>query len=731
MMDSTTPPTQVNLSEPCPLDTALTTVPDDLVRLVAGLFEPGDLVLVRLIETWVEGGKKKSRVVRTEHLTPDRLTAPDTWHRLLRAAEQERANIFFGVCPRPRPRANKAHHIQVVRVLWADLDNVTVAEALARVERAGLPRPSVVIDSGHGVHLYWILAEPYVIDDPPPEGPHNKSAKKHPLSPKGQRIQRLIKGIWQAIGGDHTQDLSRLLRLPAAMNRKDERNGTPPVPCSLRECDPGRRYPLPLFEHFAAAEPQAPAEAPELKAEDPAIAYLAGTGQTDCDALPPEVRCQLDRLVRECESPRDDDRSRADFALCCWAVRHSICGQVVWERLKNVGKTAQRGWEYFAETWDNAERDVGHQGTPGASANGPGRRVPCGSLTLFIVHARQTPARLSARVQVLHDGRQLDQLSIGDSNNSRTAAVRALCRQPYISRDQAEAAVAEVLVEAARMAARKEEGLTITEIVRAGVPADYKPDFRVGDGRYWCEALGGEITREKYIGLVLDSLVDAAAAAVDAPRRDGLINRASLIHAVEMELRVVWAGLTDGLPAEAEATLGPQSKAARRWRQHLFLVLTTPQTFEVARSVEGTSGEQVSSRASLITRIQTQARAYLKGEPVPRANPGWQQAHRAFPAWWARRPPSAGKGPPIVIALRWDLGHHCQHAKLPLPGVSDMESLHEVGTRYGVLDSSPPVAAELSGGRRKLAVLAADVTEELLETPQEGAEETQPAAGQS
>ena len=37
--------------------------------------------------------------------------------------------------------------------------------------RRGVPPPSIVVHSGHGVHLYWILSEPVIIDDaldPPP-----------------------------------------------------------------------------------------------------------------------------------------------------------------------------------------------------------------------------------------------------------------------------------------------------------------------------------------------------------------------------------------------------------------------------------------------------------------------------------------------------------------------------------------------------------------------------------
>ena len=135
-------------------------------------------------------------------------------------------------------------------------------------------------------HLYWILSEPYLIDDvgdPPPvftdftdqgEGKKKKPRKylkgadgekvyidgqdKHnapSLSPKAQHIQDILAGMASKIGGDHTTDLSRLLRVPGTLNRKDQRNGREPVPCTLVECDPNRRYSIDEFAKYAEASP--------------------------------------------------------------------------------------------------------------------------------------------------------------------------------------------------------------------------------------------------------------------------------------------------------------------------------------------------------------------------------------------------------------------------------------------------------------------------------------------
>jgi hypothetical protein len=55
--------------------------------------------------------------------------------------------------------------------LWADIDNCDVSVALARAASAALPYPTAVVNSGNGVHLYWRLEQPFVIDDAGPSIP--------------------------------------------------------------------------------------------------------------------------------------------------------------------------------------------------------------------------------------------------------------------------------------------------------------------------------------------------------------------------------------------------------------------------------------------------------------------------------------------------------------------------------------------------------------------------------
>lgn len=252
------------------------------VDFLTAIFAPGDLVLFRPTEVWKnEHGKMQSRVVHAEvQYARLGVRVPgggwqfvrpqlETLIRRLNAiGETERANIFFGVCPRfgGKGEFDRVWQIRTVRNLWADLDGVSADQAIARCDAAELPRPSIVVRSGNGVHLYWCLDSPVILDDyesdPLPirveygeanpetgkrkakpyiveggdkseERTYLTAATRPELSEKANQVQDTLSGIAKKIGGDHTHDMTRLLRLPGTLNRKNERNGERPRPCEV------------------------------------------------------------------------------------------------------------------------------------------------------------------------------------------------------------------------------------------------------------------------------------------------------------------------------------------------------------------------------------------------------------------------------------------------------------------------------------------------------------------
>lgn len=354
-------------------------------RFLSALFGPDEWILLRPIETWNEGGFKRSRTDfegtrslrlanRSETLLPV----------VMQRSERSRTNLFFGVCPRfGQAGYDLQFQIRKAHCLWADIDDTTVEAALETCEESNLPQPSIVVKSGHGAHLYWLLSDPYIIDDvaDPPKVEQEwvdleikgeskrkpiqyfkdggdkvylqdpKSEKKIPsnepdLSAKAKRFRNILAGLAKTIGADHTIDLSRLLRIPGTMNRKDQRNGAEPVPCELVRCEPERRYSLDEFEHLAEKSDEAKKEKALANIPLPIVRKMNPTRE---DKLNEKVAaCGLDGI----------DRSRADYHLCLWAIERGYDKADVWQRCQNVGKFEERGEDYFHQTWDKAEGDA-------------------------------------------------------------------------------------------------------------------------------------------------------------------------------------------------------------------------------------------------------------------------------------------------------------------------------------------------------------------------------------
>ena len=81
----------------------------------------------------------------------------------------EERDVYFGICPRERMKAEK-EHIHYLVALWADLDIGSEGHEDKRVfyegpqqaakEIRSFPRgPSIIVESGRGAHLCWLLTQ--------------------------------------------------------------------------------------------------------------------------------------------------------------------------------------------------------------------------------------------------------------------------------------------------------------------------------------------------------------------------------------------------------------------------------------------------------------------------------------------------------------------------------------------------------------------------------------------
>ncbi len=148
-------------------------------------------------------------------------------------------SVYFGVHPTscvPSTNANgvaqlpewvrsQRRYIAAVNCLFAEFDSKDFGGDIRAVYKhvQGLPVPaSAVIMSGGGLHVYWLLRDPFVI-----------------LSDDHRDTIGYVQKAWsKMVGADASKDLPRVLRVPETWNSKY----SPIRPVLLLECDMTRLY---------------------------------------------------------------------------------------------------------------------------------------------------------------------------------------------------------------------------------------------------------------------------------------------------------------------------------------------------------------------------------------------------------------------------------------------------------------------------------------------------------
>jgi hypothetical protein len=139
--------------------------------------------------------------------------------------------LYFAPCLRSQ-KQGKAEAAALLPALWVDLDcDDDPARRGAALDRlhAFTPPPSAIIDSGGGLHAYWLLSEPLRLDE---------NSRKQAAG--------LLRGLFTALGGDpqYVKSVASVMRFPNSINTKPDRGG---VVVTLVELHPDRRYPLSDF----------------------------------------------------------------------------------------------------------------------------------------------------------------------------------------------------------------------------------------------------------------------------------------------------------------------------------------------------------------------------------------------------------------------------------------------------------------------------------------------------
>jgi P4 family phage/plasmid primase-like protien len=161
-------------------------------------------------------GPVRPRFTRDAEIIVDHLTRWDL---------PERA-VYFGVATRllGRPTGGRAD-LAELPALWVDIDcyKAGISKEDAVAAALSLPlRPSLVVDSGGGVHCYWLLSEAININLMQTAGSADElRALVHEPHPD-DAIIAVLKQLAGVLAGDPAVcDLARVMRLPGTHNTKD------------------------------------------------------------------------------------------------------------------------------------------------------------------------------------------------------------------------------------------------------------------------------------------------------------------------------------------------------------------------------------------------------------------------------------------------------------------------------------------------------------------------------
>ncbi len=139
--------------------------------------------------------------------------------RFLDGCEKAKLGAFFGVALRSqaslKDRKGDAAHCQAMPSLFADADFKHLGEDETRRRINAAPiRPSMVVESGGGLHPYWVLTQPFYL--------------KRELQEAKRWLRHIAASVADVVD-ETVSEPARVLRIPGSYNFKYD----PPRPVTL------------------------------------------------------------------------------------------------------------------------------------------------------------------------------------------------------------------------------------------------------------------------------------------------------------------------------------------------------------------------------------------------------------------------------------------------------------------------------------------------------------------
>ena len=224
-------------------------------------------------------------------------------------ADHRHENCFNGIATRRSTASGKLENCLHLPALWADIDFKDTPEDDARKRVAEAPvRPSATIQSGGGLHLYWLMKECVELS-------------------RAAEVKAILKRLPSYFKADYqSAELARVLRSPGSLSYKYD----PPRLVTLEQFNPGRvnfsdfdEWLPPLSESQRVVEARAPLGSPipvgqrertlmrvlggarRCGASEAGLRVLAETENRNCTV--PLTAHDLDRMARSVAGYDPDD----------------------------------------------------------------------------------------------------------------------------------------------------------------------------------------------------------------------------------------------------------------------------------------------------------------------------------------------------------------------------------------------------------------------------------------
>lgn len=627
------------------------------------------------------------------------------------------------------------------------------------------PKPAVIVDSGGGLHLYVLLEAPWIFQNDDDRRLAQAFMKRYWATVAAPFVNR----AWHI---DPSHDLTRVLRVPGTMNRKDPDNVRP---VKLLRLDPTLRYtrdqldklllPAPTNDDWKSHAPDSSTAKAKVKSSGRSpggVKYPSPSGELIRELCACSRTFEATWNLRRSEFTKTDgtpDWSRYDQAVASTMAASlfepddnndrlfdQIAGAIQALRDRHCPRQADRDKarrsDYIAQTVGNAlawaARTIDStRGQPScvATSSNPDARAhrrarfevprqqynpipgPCGVSLRLTGPPRRTPTRTTATFEVLLKEKCVVHLRISNTATGIVNAARIIrdhLQDDDIATSEVRRFVAAALAEAhaAEPDARAVDSKAL-DVVLAAVGSRFDLRYRDDSGQAWSENLGRWIRRAEFTSYTPRALLDKLRHEVHELQ----LADEKLAPIVNKLLGVAWATVCEELPREEDVQgMDPQTKAATEFCRAMIRLWTGLTTFEVAKMTDPATADKTvtASRASLMSRA---VRRFDEGE----VGATWTPVQSAFDCWWRSEPTSEMRlgGQPkrvLWLGMRYTL---MDQMRVKLPGVTGQRSLNTLAEGYGISAVGTPGCppARLSGGHR-LLVLGREFTDnELLTRP--------------